>query len=56
MPSLFYAVPLAAIISLVYTATRFEMTNRILERSAIMFAKTVAGLVVLYAVLGYLSA
>lgn len=56
MPSLFYAIPLAAVISLVYTATRFELTSRIIERAAIMFAKTVVGLLVIYCVLAYLSA
>jgi len=56
VPSLVYAIPLAAVISVVYTSTRFELTSRIIERSAIMFAKTVVGLVALYALLAWLSA
>lgn len=55
MPSIFYAIPIAGVISVVYTATRFEMPSVILQRSAIMFAKTVMGLGILYAVLWYVS-
>ena len=49
------AVPLVAIISLVYTASRFEQPARIVRSSAVMFAKTVAFLGVMYGLLLYLS-
>lgn len=55
MPSLFYAVPLTAVVSLVYCATRYEMPSRILQTATAMFIKTLIGLAVLYAVLWYFS-
>jgi hypothetical protein len=55
MPSLYYAIPLTAAISLVYCTTRFEMPSRIFQSAAVMFVKTTAGLAVLYSVLWYFS-
>ena len=55
MPSLFYAVPLAAVISLVYTTTRYEMPSRIYQGATVMFVKTIIGLAVLYCILWYFS-
>jgi len=55
MPSLFYAVPLAAVISLVYCSTRYELPARIYQTATVMFIKTIIGLAVLYSVLWYFS-
>ncbi|MCA9085499.1 MAG: hypothetical protein KDA81_15675 [Planctomycetaceae bacterium] len=55
MPSLFYAVPLTAVISLVYCATRYEMPSRILQTAFVMFSKTIVGLATLYGILWYFS-
>jgi hypothetical protein len=55
MPSLFYAVPLTAIISLVYCTTRYEIPAKIFQTATVMFVKTITGLAVLYAVLWYFS-
>ena len=55
MPALYYAFPLAAVISLVYSATRYELPARIYQSATVMFVKTVVGLVVLYGVLWYFS-
>lgn len=55
MPSLFYAVPLTAIVSLVYCATRYELPSRIFQTATVMFVKTIIGLAVLYGVLWYFS-
>ena len=55
MPSLFYAVPLTAVISLVYCATRYELPARIVQTATVMFVKTTVGLAVLYGVLWYWS-
>ncbi len=49
------AVPLTAAICLVYSASRFELPSRILKSAAIMFAKTVAFLGLLYSFLLYVS-
>ncbi len=51
MPSLFYAIPLTAAISLVYCSTRFELPARIFQSAAVMFVKTTIGLALLYSVL-----
>ncbi|MFN9718148.1 MAG: hypothetical protein ACK58L_05600 [Planctomycetota bacterium] len=53
--SVFYAVPLTAIISLVYSASRFELPSRIFSSAAIMFLKTIAFLGALYVFLLYMS-
>ncbi len=55
MPSLFYALPLTAAISLVYCTTRYEMPSRIFQSATVMFVKTIIGLAILYAILWYLS-
>lgn len=55
MPSIFYAVPLAAVISLVYTTTRFELPSRIFQAATVMFVKTIIGLGLLYGILWYFS-
>lgn len=55
MPSFFYAVPLAAVVSVVYTTSRYELPSRILQGATVMFTKTVVGLGLLYAVLWYFS-
>ncbi|GAB5444143.1 MAG: hypothetical protein Fues2KO_44920 [Fuerstiella sp.] len=55
MPSLLYAVPLTAVISLVYCTTRYELPARIWTASATMFVKTTVALAVLYTILWFLS-
>ena len=50
-----HAIPLTAIISLVYSASRFELPSRILSSALVMFLKTVGFLGVMYAFLLYLS-
>lgn len=53
--AVFYAVPLTAFICLAYTASRYELPERILRSSFNMFLKTIIGLVVLYCVLWFFS-
>ena len=55
MPSLFYAVPLTAVVSLVYCTTRYELPSRIFQTASVMFIKTILGLAALYMVLWYFS-
>lgn len=55
MPSLLYAIPLTAVISLVYCTTRYELPSRIFQSAATMFTKTVLGLAGLYLVLWFFS-
>ena len=50
-----YAIPLTVGISLVYSASRFELPVKILRSAVLMFAKTIAALVALYLILLYLS-
>ena len=50
-----YAIPLTAIISLVYCASRFERPSRILSSALVMFLKTTGFLGAMYAFLLYLS-
>ena len=50
-----HAIPLTAIISLVYSSSRFELPSRILSSALVMFLKTVGFLGVMYAFLLYLS-
>ena len=52
---LLYGIPLTACISLVYSATRYELPSRILSSALAMFIKTLAGLFVLYAILWFVS-
>ncbi len=53
--AVFYAVPLTAIISVVYSASRFEMPSRIISAAIIMFLKTIAFLGAMYGFLLYMS-
>ena len=50
-----HAIPLTAIICLVYTASRFELPERILRSAAVMFGKTIGFLGAMYLLLLYLS-
>ncbi len=50
-----HAIPLTAIICLVYSASRFELPERILRSAVVMFGKTIGFLGLLYAFLLYLS-
>lgn len=50
-----HAVPLVAIICLVYTASRFEAPPKILRAAAVMFAKTIGFLAAMYLILLYAS-
>jgi len=50
-----HAIPLTAMICLTYSATRFELPEKIVRSAVIMFGKTIGFLGVLYAVLLYLS-
>ncbi len=50
-----YAVPLTAIISLVYSASRFELQSRIISSAIVMFLKTIAFLGAMYGFLLYMS-
>lgn len=53
--AVFYAVPLTAFVCLAYTASRYELPERILRSALNMFLKTIAGLVLLYCVLWFFS-
>ncbi|MCH2213462.1 MAG: hypothetical protein MK110_19340 [Fuerstiella sp.] len=55
MPTIFYAVPLAISISLVYCATRYELPQRIFRASATMFVKILIGMAVIYGILTLFS-
>ncbi len=55
MPALIYAIPLTAIISVVYSATRYELPEKIFRSALTMFVKTVIALAILYGLLWYLS-
>lgn len=50
-----YLLPLAAVISLVYSASRFELPERILKRAAKLFAQIVGTMAAVFAVLWYFS-
>jgi hypothetical protein len=50
-----HAIPLTGMICLTYSATRFELPEKIVRSAVIMFGKTIGFLGVLYAVLLYLS-
>jgi hypothetical protein len=50
-----HAIPLTAIICLVYSASRFELPERIVRSAVLMFGKTIGFLGLLYAFLLYLS-
>ncbi|MFO0974821.1 MAG: hypothetical protein U0996_00410 [Planctomycetaceae bacterium] len=49
------AIPLTAMICLVYCASRFELPAKILKSAAVMFGKTIAFLSVLYGLLLWIS-
>lgn len=49
------AVPLTAAICLVYSASRFELPDKIVRSAIIMFGKTIGFLGVLYAFLLFMS-
>ncbi|MFM7038822.1 MAG: hypothetical protein ACKO2L_13995 [Planctomycetaceae bacterium] len=49
------ALPLTAIICLVYSATRFELREKILRSALVMFIKTIMFLGVLYLLLVWFS-
>ncbi|MFM8477296.1 MAG: hypothetical protein ACKOEO_16060 [Planctomycetaceae bacterium] len=49
------ALPLTAIICLVYSATRYELRDKILRSALVMFAKTIMFLGVLYLFLIWFS-
>jgi hypothetical protein len=51
MNMLWYLFPLAAVISLVYSASRYEMPGRILRRSVRLFLQIVVFMAVVLAVL-----
>lgn len=48
-------VPLAAAISLVYNASRYELTERIVKRAAWMFVKILAFMAIVFFILLALS-
>lgn len=50
-----HAIPLTAIICLVYSASRFELPERIIRSAITMFGKTIGFLGALYLFLLYLS-
>lgn len=49
------AIPLTAMICLVYCASRFELREKILKSAAIMFGKTIGFLTILYGLLLWIS-
>lgn len=55
MPATWYLLPLAAAISLVYSASRFELPGVILAHASMLFAKIVGLLLAILAVLWLLS-
>lgn len=50
-----YLLPLAAVISLVYSASRYEVPAKIVNRAARLFCQIVGGMAALFAVLWVLS-
>ena len=50
-----YLLPLAASISLVYSASRFELTSRIIRRAIRLFLTIIVFMTLVYAVLFVLS-
>jgi hypothetical protein len=50
-----HAVPLTAIICLVYSTSRFELPERIIRSAIMMFVKTISFLGLLYGFLLYVS-
>lgn len=52
---LWYLFPLAAVISLVYSASRYELPERILQRSARLFITIIVFMAIVLAILFLLS-
>jgi hypothetical protein len=50
-----YLLPLSAVVSLVYSASRYELPEKILSRAARLFCQIVGGMAALFAVLWVLS-
>ena len=50
-----YLLPLAMVVSLVYSASRFELPDRILRRATWLFLQIVGFMAVVFAVLWVLS-
>jgi hypothetical protein len=50
-----YLLPLAMVVSLVYSASRFELPDRILRRAVWLFLQIVGFMVAVFAVLWVLS-
>ncbi len=50
-----YLVPLSAVISLVYSASRYELPGKILSRAAKLFGQIVGFMAVVFAVLWFFS-
>jgi hypothetical protein len=55
METTWYLLPLAASISLVYSASRYELRARIIQRAIRLFITMIVFLVLVYAVLYLLS-
>ena len=50
-----YLLPLAMVVSLVYSASRFELPDRILQRAVWLFLQIVGFMGMVFAVLWFLS-
>lgn len=51
----FYLLPLAAVISLVYSASRYELPEKILTRALKLFAQIIGFMAIVFAVLWFFS-
>lgn len=51
LPSAWYLLPLAAAVSLVYSTSRFELTERIVRRSVRLFSTIVGFMLVVFVIL-----
>lgn len=51
----FYLLPLAAVISLVYSASRYELPDKILSRALKLFLQIVGFMAAVFAVLWFFS-
>lgn len=50
-----YLVPLSAVISLVYSASRYELPSKVLSRAARLFGQIVGFMAIVFAVLWFFS-
>ncbi|RLS81594.1 MAG: hypothetical protein DWI02_03545 [Planctomycetota bacterium] len=50
-----YLLPLAMVVSLVYSASRFELPDRILQRAIWLFLQIIGFMAMVFAVLWFLS-